>query len=283
MAQAVAIDGSGRIVAAGWAVNPVGYDEVFALARYKSDGSLDTTFDNDGQVTTNILPYPNWQGSRERLGAIAIDPLGRLVVAGRLGQDYGHIAHSSAFVVLRYKATGSLDTSFNGGAGIAAPLFNGNNRDDAASAVAIDDQGRIVVAGKAWSGASDHFALARLHHDGTPDHSFDGDGKVITSFGPCPSEAKAVMFDNSGKLLAAGLVTGTCVSGFAMARYNVDGSLDNTFTGGNYNGLATTDFSCSGSQTEEGARAIAIQYSHPYGGVPRIILAGFTTGDSCRP
>ena len=249
VAKAVAIDYSGRIIAAGYIR---GFsDTAFAIARYNSDGSLDPTFNNDGVVITDVIPN---NLTTEEINAVKIDPLGNIVGAGRLS-----IGNFSSFAVLRYNPLGDLDVSFNG-TGIAYPIFNNIYKGDAANGVAIDNQGRIVVAGTAWAGETNHFALARLNYDGTLDHSFGDDGKVITFFPRCPSAASAVMIDGDSKILAAGSVSGTCTGGFALARYNADGSLDNTFTGGAYNGLVTTDFSCSGTQTSEGAYAMAMQY-----------------------
>ena len=267
VAKAVAIDYSGRIIAAGYIR---GFsDTAFAIARYNSDGSLDPTFNNDGRVITDVIPN---NLLTEEINAIKIDSWGNIVGAGRLS-----IGNFSSFAVLRYNPSGDLDVSFNG-TGIAYPTFINIFKEDAASGLAIDSQGRIVVAGTAWAGETNHFALARLNYDGTLDNSFNGGGKVITYFPRCPSAASAVMIDGDGKILAAGSVSGSCSGGFALARYNADGSLDSTFTGGDYNGMVTTDFSCPGTQTTEGANAIALQYLH---GIPRIILAGFTNGDPC--
>lgn len=278
-ANAVAIDYAGRIVAAGTAyANGYGNaysdaDSAFVLARYKSDGSLDPTFNNDGRVITNSVGAPN-SYDREEINDIKIDLWGRIVGAGMVYKVDSSYHHSSVFAVLRYHESGYLDTSFNGG--IAYPHFGDGL--DAANAVTIDQSGKIVVAGHAWGGTNNHFALARLNPDGTLDQSFSSDGKVITIFPRRPSEAMAVMIDGNGKILAAGEVSGTGAGGFALARYNADGSLDNTLTGGDYNGLVTTDFSCSVTQTSESAYGMAIQYVH---GIPRIILAGYTHGDPC--
>jgi uncharacterized delta-60 repeat protein len=282
-ANAVTIDGAGKIVAAGTAsVNPTGTlaaDQMYALARYNPDGSLDNSFGGDGRVITNHAPNLDLKYiNQEEANAIAIDGWGRILVAGRFGMS------SSTFAILRYNANGSLDTSFgDNGDGLVAPIFQTPWKDDAASAVAIDKNGKIVVAGKAWGGVSNHFALVRLNPTGTLDATFGGDGKVVTSFGWCPSEARAMTIDSAGKILVAGWA-GCNTSNFALARYQADGSLDPTFNGdGDSNGQIVTDFTCQGS---DAANAITLQFILKPGFInllyTRIIVAGSAYGGPCQ-
>ncbi|MEZ5425079.1 MAG: delta-60 repeat domain-containing protein [Pyrinomonadaceae bacterium] len=96
-ASAVVIDSAGKIVVAGTTSNGLVSD--FAVARYNTDGSLDTSFDSDGIVTTDF-------NSTNDLGyGVAIDSQNRIIVAGRSGFN---------FAVARYNPDGSLDTSFDG-------------------------------------------------------------------------------------------------------------------------------------------------------------------------
>jgi uncharacterized delta-60 repeat protein len=103
-------------------------------------------------------------------------------------------------------------------------------RRDFAERLAIDSNGRIVVAG--FTEAIDpnrDFALARLLPNGDLDPTFDGDGRVITPFGSGRDDCQAVALETNGKIVIAGISFSGASLDFALARYNLDGSLDTTF------------------------------------------------------
>ncbi len=164
--NAMTIDSSGKILVAGLANNGSNYD--FALARYNSDGSLDTTFGTGGKVTTGIL-------SSDDLGyAITIDSNGKILVAG-----YAYNGSSNYdFALARYNSDGSLDTTFDTDGKVTTAIGSGTDLDNA---ITIDSNGKILVAGYAFNGSSNFdFALARYNPNGSLDTSFDTDGKVTT-------------------------------------------------------------------------------------------------------
>src|SRR5687768_8915063 len=101
---------------------------------------------------------------------------------------------------------------------------------DDARDVVVQPDGKIVVVGT----SNDDFALVRLHPDGSLDTSFDGDGKVFTTFGAIEA-GRSVALHADGKIVVGGTANGN----FALARYNADGSLDTTFDG---DGRVTVDF-----------------------------------------
>jgi uncharacterized delta-60 repeat protein len=257
IAGAVAIQGDGKIVAAGTAADVSGISD-FALARYNTDGSLDTAFDGDGKVTTDFA------GASDEANAISIQGDGKIVAAGvaRIGLN-----GSQDFALARYNADGSLDTAFSGDGRVTTDFAGAN---DQAHAVAIQGDGKIIAAGVAGdvvSGTND-FGLARYNANGSLDTTFDGDlplpvpgdGKVTTDFAGTTDQAFGVAIQGDGKIVAAGL---SGISDFALARYNSDGSLDTAFDG---DGKVTTDFAGSGSRDE--AHAVAIQ------GDGKIVAAG---------
>jgi uncharacterized delta-60 repeat protein len=127
----VTIDNLDRIVAVGPG-QANGLDG-FALARYRSDGSLDPSFSQDG---TELTPFSRDADANDA----TIDPDGRVVVAGSmdLGGPLG-------FVVARYQSSGDLDSSF-GSNGVVQAQFPGGDY-DSLNAITTDDQGRIVAAG----------------------------------------------------------------------------------------------------------------------------------------
>lgn len=195
----------------------------YGLTRYNTNGSLDTSFDGDGWVATDL------PGLQERLLAAAIQADGKIVAAGNV-----YNGSIWVFAVVRYNTDGSPDNSFGSG-GIVNVAFNGQN--DAARGVAIQADGKIVVAGDTGSAGGTHqdFAVARLNTDGTLDNTFDGDGKLTTTFsGSTSNFPRSVLVQPDGKIV----VSGKANNDFAAARYNTDGSLDTSFDG---DGMVTTD------------------------------------------
>lgn len=140
-AQSAAIQSDGKIVVAGFSNSGADYD--FALARYNSDGSLDTTFDSDGKVTTAIGTGHDFAYS------VAIQSDGKIIAAG---------ATSGDFAVARYNANGSLDTSFDTD-GIITTSIGASG--DTGYSVALDAAGKIIVAGSTYNGSDYDFALVR--------------------------------------------------------------------------------------------------------------------------
>jgi uncharacterized delta-60 repeat protein len=217
-ANGVALQADGKIVVVGFTG---GGD--FALARYNSNGSLDTSFSGDGKQTTDF-------GGNDQAKAVGVQADGKIVVAGTGGPG-GALA--------RYNPNGSLDTSFSGDGKQTTNFL-------AANAVALQGDGKIIVAGSGGDG----FALIRYNPNGSPDTSFSGDGEQTTDFGTSLERATGVALQGDGKIVAVGF-TGGIDSDFALARYNPNGSLDTSFSG---DGKQTTDFGSS-----DQANAVALQ------------------------
>jgi uncharacterized delta-60 repeat protein len=177
----------------------------FALARYNANGSLDTSFSGDGVQMTDFGDFG------DRAIGVELQADGKIVAVGRAGG-------TADFALARYNTNGSLDTSFSGdgkqttdfgvGAGVGA---NG---------VALQVDGKIVVAGLAGGGATGNdFALTRYNPDGSLDPSFSGDGKRRTNLGGSDG-ANGVALQGDGKIVAVGVGLGTDgTSDFALARY----------------------------------------------------------------
>ncbi len=224
-ANAVAIRTDGKIVAVGSAGN------LFALARYNPNGSLDSKFSGDGRQTTDF-------GGLAAANGVALFGDGTIVAGGTV-----NLGDHSFFALARYNPNGSLDPSFSGD-GRQTSGFGGP---DAATGVAIQANGRIVAVGDA---AGHGFGLARYTPNGSLDPSFSGDGKQTTDFGTVGG-ANGVALQADGKIVAVG----SARYGFALARYNPNGSLDPSFAG---DGVQTTGcFAGAGCSSE--ANALAIQ------------------------
>ena len=229
----------------------------FALARYRTDGTLDPTFGAGGKTTT-----PIGTGSDVAL-AVAIDSQGRIVAAGRSASGPGDDTESD-FAVARYDVNGSPDATFNGTGKVTTPFGAGSF--DRANGVAIDSQGRIVAAGNDNNGTDDDFALVRYNADGSLDLTFNGTGKVTTPIITGDDDAEGVTIDAQGRIVAAGFVFGATSADFGLVRYNADGSLDTTFNG---TGKVTTSLTAGNDR----GRAVAIDPKQ------RIVVAGDTGND----
>jgi uncharacterized delta-60 repeat protein len=222
-ALAMTIQSDGKLLAAGYSNN--GTADMFALVRYNSNGTLDTSFGTGGKVTNAFGTY------RDRIEAIALQTNGKIVAAG----------HSdSTLVIARYNSDGSLDTSFGTG-GIMKTVIGSYSY---GSSCKIQPDGKLVVAGWSWNSGTNVFVLARYNADGSLDPSFGSGGVTTTAFGSTNAQAFDVAIQQDGKLVAAGWsITGTPSMGpyiFALARYNTNGTLDDNFGSG---GMLTTAFS----------------------------------------
>ncbi len=224
-AYALAVEPGGGVVVAGQSGETT--TTHFALARYHSDGSLDTTFGNGGTVVTDF------GGSFERVFNLALQPGGKILAAG----------HSdSQFAVARYHPNGSLDTTFGSGGAVIHNFIFGST--DVVLGLVLQPDGKILAAGFSTFAGNTDFAIARYHSDGSLDTSFGNGGTVLTDFETGSADrADAVVLQPGGKFVAGGQSTASGSATFALARYHSDGSLDTTFGNG---GKVVTDFSGTG-------------------------------------
>ena len=187
-AHALAIQNDGKIVAAGYA-SITGTSNDFALARYNPTGSLDTTFDTDGKVTTAF-----GQSTNDRAFAIAIQGNGKIVVAG---YNTNSLSGQRDFAVTRYNTNGSLDTTFNSNGIVSLSIASGM---DECRSVMIQTDGKIVVAGFSFDFTTRVFAAVRFNTDGSLDNSFDNDGIVTTAIGSTDDAGYAAALQSDGNL-----------------------------------------------------------------------------------
>ena len=186
-------------------------------------GSLDPTFGSGGKVFTDF-------GGEDVGYGMALQADGKTVVAGYARNS------SSDFALARYNADGSPDEAFGHG-GKTVTDIGGN---DVGRAVAVQTDGKIVVAGSTSSAGPTGFALARYKVDGTLDESF-GDGGVVhtdVSGKGRYGVAYAVAIEANGDIVAAGSVDGDSGTDFGVARYLPNGVVDSTFGHG---GTVLTD------------------------------------------
>jgi uncharacterized delta-60 repeat protein len=258
-ARGVAIQADWKIVAAGTITTPGTLKHSFALLRFNTDGSLDSSFGNGGVITTSFST------GNDDGWAVAIQPDGKIVTAGSAysGQSKGSTQY--VFAVARYNPIdGSLDSTFGSG-GKTTVSFGSNPQtsDTEARAVAIQLDGRILVGGFAGNSG----AIARLNSNGSLDPTFASGGKLTSAINAGPSAALVIQSD--GKIVLGGWTNGGQRTGydFAVARYNGNGSADSGF--GN-RGVATADF----SGFEDRIRAVAMDSNN------NIIAAGYASTGS---
>src|SRR5438093_4060762 len=223
--RSVAMHGDGRIVVTGYTTKSYESKKECALACFKANGSLDTSFNGTGKVTTNFGGDGNAEGR-----SVTVQTDGKIVVAG-----YATAGGVEKFALARYNADGTLDTSFGEtGCVLTAIGISGSN----ATGVALQKDGKIVVAGYAVknSGTGYDFACVRYNTDGKVDQSFGDGGKIMTVVGQGDGEANAVAVQSDGKIIVAGsayvIVAGSAHVGdseFAVVRYDASGKLDMSF------------------------------------------------------
>jgi uncharacterized delta-60 repeat protein len=209
---AVAIDGKGRILVAGYTL---GADTDLALARFRSNGHLDPNFGGgDGRVTTDL-------GGTDYGFDIALGSGGRIVVAGTRDRSSG-----TTMAVAAYRAQGGLDRSFSKD-GVAFVKFG--KEFQGANAVAVTPDDRIVVGGSTSNGETSRWALARLRASGSRDRGFGGDGRVTVDISSADEQINDLVLVPGGKVVAVGSAESGLSPRIAIARFLPKGKLDRSF------------------------------------------------------
>ena len=246
--QGVALQDDGKIIVAGYSFDA--HDQaLFTVLRYRPDGSLDSSFGDAGKVTTSL-------GTKSATAkSVAIQSDGKIVVAGDSFIENG----KTKFAVVRYKANGTLDLSFNKTGNATADF----GRVVQGRSLALHSDGRIVVAGYATDSDKEEFAVACFKPEGSLDTSFNQTGKVTTDFGGNgKAEGQGAAVQADGKIVVVGYATSSGIQQFALARYNADGTLDSSF---GEKGRLTTTIGNGGSN----ATAVALQKDG------KIVVAGY--------
>lgn len=201
-----------------------------------ASGDLDPFFGTGGIVKTQF-------GEKDASGnSMALQADGKFVVVGQISSEGN--PDNDDFGVVRYLPTGEVDPAFG------AVVTDVGGAQDIAWSVAVQPDGKVVVAGQAASGGRNAIAVVRYTRSGLLDESFGTGGKVITPIGE-NSLAKSVALQSDGKIVVAGYTNSSGVIDTVVLRYLPDGSLDPDFNG---SGIATVDFGLS-----EIASSVAVQ------------------------
>jgi uncharacterized delta-60 repeat protein len=252
----MAVQKDGKIVLAGRSIAP-DLSETFAVARYNSNGTPDSSFHGDGKLTTTI-------GISGSAFAGCLQDNGKIVVGG-----YVRTGGFLSFALVRYNTDGTPDNSFGSNGIVITDMTAAVDGSDVIQAIALQPDGRIIAAGYSNNAGMTgpltmDFAVARYNSNGTPDNSFGNDGKVITSIEGFTAGIKSLVVQPDGKIIAAGSGDGNNGSDMVLVRYLATGELDNSFHG---DGIAITN---TGNGRNEEIHDIILQ---PNG---KILAAGYT-------
>lgn len=212
-------------------------DSDFKLVRFNTDGTLDASFSGDGKAFIEF----NLGGlnSDRALDAVQL-PNGKLIVVGSV-----EVADSDTDIaVVRLNVDGSRDTSFDSDGRLTFSFnLDATFRSEIASGVALDANGRILIAGAAANGglSANDFAIARLLPNGALDPDFGGDGRITVAFdlgGSLEDTALELTLAEDGSIFVSGGVRDSGYD-FGVVKLQPDGTPDPTFGSG---GKATVAF-----------------------------------------
>ena len=195
----------GKLVLAGGAAQVTGNSD-FALARYTANGELDTTFDGDGKVVTQITT------ADDGITALVQQPDGKLIAAGS-----STVAGQRDQALVRYNTDGSLDTTF-GNAGMVITDVVANLADNPSNSLVLQADGKLVFASTSVNGSVQSYSLVRYNSNGTLDTTFGNGGKILTTLSTT-SWVKGLIQQQDGKLVAVGSASNGSTKYFGLARY----------------------------------------------------------------
>jgi uncharacterized delta-60 repeat protein len=203
--QSLAIQPDGKILLGGYCSGD------FCIARFNSNGTLDTSFGSSGKVIQPI-------GSSNDYGySLAIQSDGKILLGGYCNSD---------FCIARFNSNGTLDTTFGSPNGYKIQPIGSSF--DYGKSLAIQPDRKILLGGSCNSGglgSDKDFCIARFNSDGTLDTSFGDSGKVIQPIGSYDDFGSSLAIQPDGKIL----LSGSCIYDFCIARFNSDGTLDTSF------------------------------------------------------
>ncbi len=228
----VVIQPDGKILVTG---NPTNTRIEFGVARFNSNGSLDTSFGTNGIASHSIYPSENSDPGNVRFVALQSD--GKILVAGELRLACCNVY--SLFQVIRYNSDGSLDRVYEND--------NGGYENDI-TALVIQPDGKILLSGNTYDGTDYRMGFVRLNPDFTYNSTLGGGGSLAPDFGNMGFDDYSIALQSDGKIIAVGQLGCTfdyytCPTPgykFAIARFNSNGSTDTTF---GTNGVITNNFS----------------------------------------
>lgn len=248
---------SGSILACGYAVldySPATYSA--AVAKYNSDGSLDTSFADGG--------IGNYYFTNERYYALALTEQadGKILLCGRVINSTGLIEKG---FVMRLLPDGTVDSTFSGD-GYTIPSIMGSSYITYYD-IQVQGDGKIIVTGSYYSSVTNSdFLVLRLNADGTLDNTFSSDGYVTIDAFSSSDAATTVLVQTDEKLVISGHGYSAGSYDMMAVRLNTNGTPDTSF---GYNGKILIDLKDPG-KADDLAHTSCLQDDG------KIVLAGFT-------
>jgi uncharacterized delta-60 repeat protein len=231
-ARNVTLQSDGKIVVTGLSVNAAGNAD-YVVVRYTATGALDASFGTGGKVITDINSYDIPE-------SIAIDnTTGAITIAGTSNSDFREDDHegSGDFTVVRYTSAGLPDGAFGAGGIATFDIVSGAY--DEAHSLAVQPDGKLIVAGTTKRGGNNDVVVVRLTTAGALDASFGAGGKAIENYEGFNSDedCRSVVLQSDGKIIIGGSVEAFPNTihrnefGLMLMRFTTTGTLDPTFDG----------------------------------------------------
>ena len=196
-----------------------GSNSSYALVRYNISGDLDYSFGSYGVVTTAFL------NANDEVTSLAIQNDEKVLAAG-----FSYNGSNNDFALVRYNHDGILDNTFGSNGTLIVPIRVGIGAgNDQAYSIAIQKNGKILEAGYSSNGFNNDFAIIRSNPNGFMDETFGTKGIVTTDIGSFDDIARSIIIQSDSKIVAVGYSYNGSNYGFALARYDTSGSLDNAF------------------------------------------------------
>jgi uncharacterized delta-60 repeat protein len=202
----------GKLLAVGYSVQQA--QKEVSLMRFNANGSVDSSFGLNGFTEMNVGPI------HSTAKAVCLQADGKILVTGYYDNNF----FNDAFIA-RFDTTGDPDSTF-GNTGLITYVIG--TQYDEFHDIAVQADGKIIVAGRTWQNNSYDFVVMRVMPDGSADSTFGVNGLVTTDFNGNYDCITSLMLLANGQILVSGH-TEIGASYFAAAKYNSDGSPDNTF------------------------------------------------------
>lgn len=214
----MAFDLDGKIIVAGTSNFANGQGGNMMIWRYKTDGSLDTTFNGIGHVDSHLL-------GQENAYRCAVDSNNNILTSGYAASSGTDMA------IWRYSQNGIIDSSFNSSGYL---LYNNGGSEIGSSITEVN--GKILVGGRINNGTDDDIALWKFNADGTNDTTFgvdydlNGTADGLKIFDTGQNELiDSMVLDSQGRIILKGYIFGGIDAGMIVMRYLSDGTIDSTF------------------------------------------------------
>ena len=266
--EKLAVQSDGKILAAGYtSTNNI------SLARYNANGTLDTSFNTKGYVTSNF--QHTYFGNFFNSLAVLSQTDGKILI---VGDYYSSTSNKQEIFVRRYNQIGTVDTTF-GTSGMASLGINAKGT--FSNAAILQTDGKIMIVGSSYVGTDNVFTLVRFNTNGTLDTTFNGTGFLNTTIN-VNSVGNSILLQPDGKILVGGWITNGTDRDLLLMRYNTNGTLDSTFNG---NGKVTQGVGTGNDEIlklvlqSDGKIAVLSSYANAFGN-SRLALLRYNSNGS---